>query len=250
MVLRYPNEIAKPYEASIALFQRAFQRIDEPARASALHTVLQHCDAARVYNWPEKQYRQADCDALSETKNAIANMRTVARFYRSFPLQSSPAICAAMLRSGVHLRVKEDPRSIDQGVALGAGQARRLATLLTAAADELENGGLLAKSGPMLHRFRHGPLLFSQPIEGKADAPEAATCLAIVLSFLFRLQDTNGEMTYQMGDLVNVQSGRPQWKLVAQFVDDALGVVKGGMEYANMVGKIIRRNPDLQIVGY
>jgi hypothetical protein len=138
----------------------------------------------------------------------------------------------------------------------------RLGGFLNALADELEAGNLLAKAGPMMHRWRHGPLLYPKPIDKTAALPDPPVCLAIMLSFLVRRYTLNGDTYYQQGEGYWVgdtyyqqgerywvkaeKQGRPGWPVVQVFVEDAFNIEDSDHVMAAAKQRI-KMNPDLQI---
>ncbi len=257
------GEIAERYKISIDAFDKEFGGLPTSDRVEILYMILHHCEAARTFDWTaDNENRRDDSAALTDRKAAAASARKLERFCRIYPDQAMVAVMAAQWESGVYLRVGDEARRLakhiadlggearegDDLVGFGAGQSIRLAKLLTALADQLDAGYLLAKAGPMLHRFRHGPLLFAKPIDRRAKLPEPPTCLAIFLSFLLRRHDAIGQMGYSAGEPISTE-GRPRWPLVSQFVNDALGV-SSGQDHRRSASSEISRNPDLQICGY
>jgi hypothetical protein len=241
------DEFARRYRKSIERFSSTFRNETEEKRVGLLYVIIEGCEAARKFNWkPEQERRIADRGAIRKARSAAKHARGFAQYARSYPWQITFALMKAILKTGVHLRTKADEQPIEAGVALGPGQAVRLANLLTEFAQEIEAGNLAAKAGPFTHRTRHGPLLYSKPVEDKADLPEPATALAIYLSFLFRKFSLEGGIFLQPGETIPVR-GRPRWKLVGRFVCDALDT---NGDFKDRASKVIRRNAKLGMVGY
>ena len=81
--------------------------------------------------------------------------------------------------------------------------------------------------------------------------PDAETCLAIYLSFLFRRLTPQGEFYWQCGNpMPKGKDGNPCWPIVAALVRDALGAHIDEQALIDKSRKRIRSNPGLQIVGY
>lgn len=241
------GEYGLRYRQSINLFDSAFQDLPEDTRTALLYVIIEHCELARKFDWaPDQQSRQADRDAINESKGAAKHARELARYLCSFPMQVTLALMGGILKSGIHLRTTNDKIPITAGVALSPSHSIRLAGLLTELAEEIEFGNLAAKRGPFTHRSRHGPLLYPNPIENYADLPTPATALAIYLSFLFRKFTSEGQLFLLPGETIPA-GGRPHWKLVSQFVLDALRV---DGDFKDVASKVLRRHPKLGMVGY
>ncbi len=241
------DEFERRYRRSIKLFDTEFADQLEDKRAGLLYGIITNCELARKFDWtPEQRSRQADRNALNEAKNVAKHARKLAQYFHAYPWQLTFALMGGILKSGIHLRIKEDQHSIEVGVALSPSHSIRLAKLLTEVANEVEKGNLAAKRGPFTHRTRHGPLNYTKPIENNADLPKPATALAIYLSFLFRKHSLDGEIFLQPGETIPA-GGRPRWKLVRQFVSDALNV---DSDFKDAASKVLNRNPKLEMVGY
>jgi hypothetical protein len=246
-------EIVARYKDGIGLIEREF---DHSERQKVILTAIEYCEQARRYDWEkDNTTRLADRNArkLVRNKNPIVNARELARFLEEFPQQTMQPIMAAILKSGVHLRtMADDPETINLGVAFSKSHSLRMARLLAEFANELASGALFAQTGPFMHRFRVGPLLYPKPVDGRtrqAGADER-TCLAVFLSFLFRVHSLTGSFAYQSGETIP-KEGNPRWPLVAQLVTDALGqCANEAPDYGNTVGKLISRHPDLRVLGY
>jgi hypothetical protein len=241
------KDIARRYRDSIKLFDSEFVNQPEEIRTELIYIIIGACESARTFDWtPEQTSRDADRNAIKEAKSAAKHALKFAEYCRAYPWQMMSAILGAILRTGVHLRTKEDEQPIERGVAFSPSYSIRLADLLTQAAVELNAGNLSAKRGPFVHRTRHGPLNYNKPIENNADLPAPPTALAIYLSFLFRKQFLVGEAYFQPGETIPV-NGKPRWKLVEKFVSDSLGV---DGDFKDAATKVLGRNRTLEIVGY
>lgn len=204
------------------------------------------CERARSGKSPEVDARALDTAVLSETKIQAKHARKLATFLRKYFAQTRPAVCEAIDEAGFHLQSKNDDISVGPFLS----RPLKLARLLEALADNLEKKKVLARVGPFEHRFAVGPLLLDKPVEGKAAVPKAETCLAIYLSYLFRVQSLrkDGEVFDERGQMP--KEGNPRWPLVAQLVCDSFGVDATEHEIQNKANKVLRRYPGLQIVGY
>jgi hypothetical protein len=231
-----PPAVSHRYAKSIAALNAAFSDAPE-----LIVTLLHNCEMARTYAWPEKAKRTSDTDARAEVATAVKHARGLARFCRRYPTQTMAAVAAASIKSHVHLRLGDDTergkdeaahraavkrmrskREPDDPVPLAPSYATRFANLLNGFAGELATTGLLAKAGPMTHRWRHGPLYYPRPIDDVANLPGAPVCLAIVLSFLLRLYSLHGRAGYQAGEPYPTK-GRPRWAIVQELVAEAFG---------------------------
>jgi hypothetical protein len=246
---RLNDELACRYAPSTQLFDAKFLRLPQDERVALFYKIVNDCELARVFDWePDKKNRQMDRDALDQAESAARHARQLAKYCREFPFQAFGGIVAGILESGVHLRIKQDQVPIERGAALGAGQSIRLANLLSALADEFEAGRILAKRWCLIHRTRYGPLNFPEPIENLPETalPGRGTTLAIYLSFLFRKHSLVGTANFQPGERIP-DDGLPRWQLVTHLVQDSLGELGDVKDKAS---KVIRANPNLEIVGY
>jgi hypothetical protein len=240
-------EIRQRYQRSTRRFDVEFAQYSLQERTELLYGILQICETARTFDWtPEQQARDRDRNAISDAKSAEKYARGLASYCQSYPLQSMPALMSAMLKTGVHLRMKGDNEPIERGVALSPSHSIRLANLLRRVAEEIASGNLAAKRGPFTHRTRHGPLDYRKPIEDNADLPEPTTALAIYLAFVFRKHSLENQLFLQPGENTP-KGGRPRWRLINEFVCEAL---EADGDFKDSASKVLRRNPDLGMVGY
>lgn len=246
---RYASSIRK---AQTYIFDRA--NPDNARKALFVSYLVEQCELAKAYKFPERLHREADELALDSTKNAASAAKRLARILRSHPQAYGSAVGHSMLETGVHLRMREDdalgadgqPAMPAYHAGIGPGYSIRLAELLDAFARAAEKRDILAQRGPFEHRFRCGPLFYPEPKEGrKQETPSAATCLAVFLLFLTRRFTATGGYRWAKGEKIETV-GEPLFKLAEELVNDALEVRPD----PNEIDTFLRRNPKLTIWGY
>lgn len=247
-------EISKRYSESVRLIDDEFSSKEDEIRIKIVYTLLLNCEKARCYDFEENENRARDKDAISRASKAARDARVLAEFLKNYSMQSVPAVGSAILQTGVHVRKEADTVPISTGVAFSPTISIRLSELLDALSSALDNGALAAKNGPFEHRFRVGPILFSEPIDGRAKLPEPETCLGLFLSFLFRKMDVNGldqryPFRFQTGEPMP-ESGSPRWKIVSQLVRDSLATNIDDQNLSAKADKFVRNNKNIGFVGY
>jgi hypothetical protein len=231
------------YRGSIRIFDDEFRKYSARDRLRVLITVLSLCEDARLYDWsraPEAISRKNDKIALKGARNAVTAIRGFSKFCRDVPGPLMWTLVGAQLETGFRVAHKDDVEGTRYDLAI------RLAEFLEGIAAEIVKSNPTARA--FFHRTRFGPLLFEQPIDrlARTSLPGPPTCLALFLSFLFRIESRSRSMQFQVGELIP-RTGRPYWSLIQKLVQETLG--KPGDVKEN-VTKTLGRHPHLRVIGY
>lgn len=259
--------LADRYQRSTELM-RAKLNYPEHIKEHIIRSMIRVCEQARKYEWPEIEKREQDKQALDDAEQQAKHARSLAKYLARHPTQNIAAVRSAQFSARVYLRTGSPSENEDiasakrqfekmgkpeaEPVAFSQSISLWLSRLLAAYADELGNKRLLARAGPMSHRNHLGPLWFAQPIEkgrGSSNLPDAETCLAIYLSFLFKIIAPDGSMRWGAGQRIP-KDGEPRWPLVSALVCDATGTNTDEKDLIAKAKKRIHSNPCLGIVGY
>ena len=243
---RMPPELKERYADCIDQAERILWSADlaaQPKAASFFGYLIEQCEKARAYAFPESKERQSDSAVLANAPDYARMATALSTTLRDHQRAYGRAVGAAIIKAKVRLLgVGENGQYQDEPT----DQIIALADVLRAFGEEAKTTDLTAQAGPWLYRFRHGPLMFPEPKEGKrASVPDPATCLSIFLACLIRNFVETGSYHWGRGDPIEMP-GDEYWPLIEEAVSSALGVRPD----PRIVRQFVRRNPDVTMCGY
>lgn len=244
--MRMLPDLVERYDGCIDAFERILwpkEQADQPNAASFFGYLIEQCEKARVYKFPEVEERLSDsavhASAVDYAYMADMLSRTLRDNQRAYGKAVGWAIIKAKMRL---LGVAENGQFQEKTT----NQTAAFADLLDAFGKEIKKENVTVQTGPWLYRFRHGPLMFPEPKEGKrASAPDAATCLSVFLFCLIRTFVETGSFRWGAGDAINLASDE-FWPVIEEAVSSALGTRPD----PRVVRQFTRRNPGATICGY
>jgi hypothetical protein len=183
--------------------------------------VIEACYRASTFKNKKNPHTQLTREILKEiptVEHAIAALRS---FLSRYPEAGSWMLCGAYLRwKEVH-----KPKKVQY---LGVENTRvTLAHLqeefFQCWADTLKRPIPGVKSGPFLHRFQSGPLLYQQPLDEQDKPPldPALNGLAFQLAFLFRRATSKQVISWATGSSMPT-TGKPHYPIVTLLAKCAL----------------------------
>lgn len=248
-----PLELRNQYAASIEFAQKYLWKSTNASYAKTANFfgyLIEQCELAKAYEFPELTMREDDKKALSIATGAAEHAALLGQFLQNFARAAEWSTADAIYRTGIHLWAPEDfgpiLKNADSAVvSWQRNQAVRLGRLLTSLSQAIGDGKVSAQKGSFLHRYRYGPFYFPGTKEGKqGESPSPANCLALFLAF--RIGEFSAGFRQSGAGTVVELVGKPRWPLVEELVHDALGERIDPW----IVRQFLRRNKTLQLWGY
>jgi hypothetical protein len=234
-------------------------RMQMATTANFVGYLIEQCELAKAYQFPELAMRERDTMALDKASKAAKRAAELAKILKDYPYAYAWPVSHSILETGVHLRTTEDDTidlngdaNIPMGmVGGGPSYSIRLAELLESFSRAVGDGKVSAQNGPFLHRSRYGPLDFPEPKEGRyGETPDKKTALAVFLVFLIRHFTASGRTRWFHGEGMT-NEGEAHWELVEALVDDAFPKSSEKRPITQrIVEQFLARNPALEIIGY
>ncbi len=203
--VRMPLELRQRYAGCIDQAERILWPADpavKPKTASFFGYLIEQCEKARAYAFPESKERQSDSAVLANAPDYARMATALSTALRDNQRAYGRAVGVAIIKAKVRLLgVGESGQYQDEPT----DQIIALADVLRAFGEEAKTTDLMAQAGPWLYRHRHGPLMFPEPKEGKrASVPDPATCLSIFLACLIRNFVKTGSYHWGRGDPIEM----------------------------------------------
>lgn len=244
--IRMPPELMRRYADCIDQAERILWPADpaaQPGAAAFFGYLIEQCEKARHYSYPEAQERLRDIAVLATSEHVARLASELSRELKQNQRAYGLAVGAAAHNARVRMLAVRGSR-LEQGKP--TNQRIALADLLGEFAKAIHQGVLVAQAGPWEYRTRYGPIMFPEPREGKkATVPDAATCLSVFLSCLVRNFVANRSCAWGKGDAINL-AGDEFWPVIEEAVFGALGARPD----PKVVRQFARRNPGATIYGY
>lgn len=178
--------------------------------------VLWNCFKANTFNDPDKARRTLASDFIADRQRARPAIKQLRRLIKQYPDQVGLVIARANLMEKTADSTGEThvPLSMKPRIPL----VRVLDDFLASLDDSFQQTIPGVRCGTYLHRYRSGPLLYSNPLDlNNSQGDAALNGLLFVLAFNFR-RATNGQQgtSWNNGEPMP-RSGKPCIALIAQY---------------------------------
>jgi hypothetical protein len=250
---RYPSavgELQKIDDGSSRFWLFAWRCIETAEIARAWRRASEN-----DYLEPNEAQRRLDVE-YAESLCAVANAaRRIADHIRRYPTKAASALAIAMLR------LKDDDGCVPvitltsepEGVnPFGFGPKTLpdvIERMLRHYADALRTSPL-SKTGPFIHRFQTGALLYADPIDTKSARPDPVfTSLLFGLALLTRRFTAKEDGPSPSGCALPA-NGKVLWPLVVAFLKDTFGQSLSSKTIQDRFRQLLKRNPDVKWMGW
>ena len=206
--------------------------------------ILHACEDARRYSRdddPNVRHRRNDAAFLEDKKTLVSAARRLSKSAREYRIQSAMTLFRALVKL----------RNKDLGVLAlrgpgGVSVEEVFAQLLDAYAEALD-AAPFAKEGDTLHRIMVGPLIFPEEVDSRSSRIDAAVTglLFQLVLYIRRFIAGEPEPTHISQCEPMPDYGEPRYRIVCEFINDALGKATNEHSARQRLEKLIRTNPGI-----